>query len=571
LYTYLEQDVLPELIREAADRGGELRVWSAGCATGEEAYSLAMTISDLLGDQHDTLSVRVFATDLDSDAVAFARRGIYPARSIENLPADMVERHFIQHEDGYEVNKRLRGILVFGEHDLGQRSPFPRIDLILCRNVLIYFTPALQRRALQLFAFSLRMGGYLVLGKSETVNPLAEVFTLDQPRLKSYRRVGDRAFIPPSRLASASPMPALPMTRAIGAQRTAPRSSRQDAVRLPIAVGAGDQVLFGLPFAVVVVDENYDIHNLNSEARRMFGIHTTALGQDFIHLTHHFDPIELRAVIDLVRSTGQRAERILESIDAPAEAHRTVEFTCSPLTRGEDDDVLFVLTGIDRTEREQLRKRHASADEVVTRLIQANEEVLLANQDLAHVIVKLRAENEELLVAAEDIQAATEEVETLNEELQASNEELETLNEELQATVEELNTTNNDMRARSIEMRAVAAEAESTRQQLRAIVEGVEGAVVVVDADGVVVLENPAHATLLASKKNAVMVDASHNPMPDEEAPIGRAARGEQFSMRFAFGQSDHEAWYIATGNPRTTADGTALGIVTIREESGSS
>jgi len=568
LYTYLGDDVLPELIREASARGAGLRLWSAGCATGEEAYSLAMTVLDKAGDDHPGLDVRIFATDLDSDAVTFARRGIYPARTVEHLPDALVERHFIRHGDEYEVNKRLRGMLVFGEHNLGQRSPFPRIDLILCRNVLIYFTPALQRRALQLFAFSLRTGGYLVLGKSETVSPLAEVFTLDQPRLKSYRRVGDRALIPPSRLASVTPRPGPPAARASSFLRPTRQAGRsREPARPRIAIGAGDQVLFGLPVAVVVVDQRYDIHNINSEARRLFGIHTTALEQDFIHLALNFDSAALRGVIDAARTTGQRSEALLQTTGGPADAQRSLQITCDPLVRGDDDERLYVITAIDRTEREHLRLRLASADEDLARLIRANEEVLAANQELARTIVMLRADNEELLVAAEEIQAATEEVETLNEELQAGNEELETLNEELQATVEELNTTNDDLQAKTIELQAVAIDAESSRQQLRAIIDGVDDAVLVVDGDGRIVLENTAHFALVSANKDAVMVDAGHKPIPERDTPVRRAARGEEFSMRFAFGPSDQETWYVASANLRTTANGAeTLVVVTIRE-----
>lgn len=563
LFTHLGEKVLPELIAETESRGGDLRLWSAGCATGEEAYSLAMSIADLLGEDQLAPNVRIFATDLDDAAVAFARRGIYPARSLRNLPESMVQRHFVKIGDEYEVGKHLRAMLVFGQHDLGQRAPFPRIDLILCRNVLIYFTPALQRRALQLFAFSLRADGYLVLGKSETVNPFAEFFAVDEPRLKSYRRVGARVLFPPSRMHDTPPSP---LPRPGGPHRA---SAGRQPVRTRNGWGDAVHALLGVPFGVVVVDRDYDIHYLNSEARRLFGIHTTALDQDFIHLIHHFDARAIRGAIDSTATTGEPSELLLEAVGSTTDARRTVSLTCSPYERdGEKEQRLFVLTVIDVTEREQFRQRHAVAENAVARLVTANEEVLLANQELANAILRLRSKNEELLVSVEEIQAATEEVETLNEELQASNEELETLNEELQATVEELNTTSDDMRARSNEMQAAAGEAESTRQQLRAVVDGVEGAVVVVDTDGNVVLENAAYAALIASNADAVMVDASHKPIPDEEAPIHRAARGETFSVRFAFGQSDHETWYVATGNVKTTANGTTLGIVTIREDS---
>jgi two-component system CheB/CheR fusion protein len=226
LFSYLRDHVLPELIAEARNHDNELRFWSAGCATGEEAYSLAILVSDLLGEDLDRFNVRIFATDLDNDAVTFARRGIYPASTLANVPQDMVDRYFTRVNGEFEIRKQVRALTVFGQHDLGQRAPFPRIDVALCRNVLIYFTTELQKRALQLFAFSLRDNGFLVLGKAETTSPLGEYFALEHPQLKIYRRQGDRILIPLARIRDTAPI--LPI-RAV----TNPRLSPQiDPVRM---------------------------------------------------------------------------------------------------------------------------------------------------------------------------------------------------------------------------------------------------------------------------------------------------------------------------------------------------
>src|SRR5262245_38220417 len=147
LFDQLRRRVLPELLAEARNRDNELRLWSAGCATGEEAYSLAILIADALGDDLERFTVRVFATDLDADAIAVARRGVCPAAALVDAPQRLVEEYFSEADGEYTIRKRVRALTVFGQHDLGQRAPFPRIDLALCRNVLIYFTPELQKRA----------------------------------------------------------------------------------------------------------------------------------------------------------------------------------------------------------------------------------------------------------------------------------------------------------------------------------------------------------------------------------------------------------------------------------------
>ena len=146
--------MLPDLIAQARERGNELRIWSAGCATGEEAYSLAILVAEALGDELERFNVQIFATDLDEEAVAFARRGVYPLASVASLPADLLNRYFVKLDGTYQVTKLLRRQIIFGQHDLGHRPPFPHMDLVVCRNVLIYFTAELQRRALQLFSFA---------------------------------------------------------------------------------------------------------------------------------------------------------------------------------------------------------------------------------------------------------------------------------------------------------------------------------------------------------------------------------------------------------------------------------
>ncbi|MBV8642979.1 MAG: hypothetical protein JO225_03590, partial [Candidatus Eremiobacteraeota bacterium] len=221
LYEYLRDEIIPDLLNHAADHGNELRMWSAGCATGEEAYSLAILVSEALGERLNDFHVRIFATDLDDDAIAFARRGVYPETALTEMPPELVARYFTKLDEGYEVKKNIRNLTVFGIHDLAQRSPFPRIDLCLCRNVLIYFTKELQQRTLQLFAFSLREDGYLVLGKAETTSPLPEYFKPLHRIFKVYRRHGARVLIPPSRF------------RDVGSSErervAAPRADRSDA------------------------------------------------------------------------------------------------------------------------------------------------------------------------------------------------------------------------------------------------------------------------------------------------------------------------------------------------------
>jgi two-component system CheB/CheR fusion protein len=190
LFVALKEQVLPELITAARTRGNVLRLWSAGCATGEEAYSLAILVAEALEAELDQYSVQIFATDVDEASIAFARQGIFPAAALNGASPERQAKYFRKLDGNYEIVDSVRNLLVFGLHDLGVSAPFPRIDLAMCRNVLMYFTRDLQMRVLQGFAFSLSNSGYLVLGSAESTNLVTEYFTPASRTLKLYRRGG---------------------------------------------------------------------------------------------------------------------------------------------------------------------------------------------------------------------------------------------------------------------------------------------------------------------------------------------------------------------------------------------
>ncbi|MCC6175451.1 MAG: PAS domain-containing protein [Chloroflexi bacterium] len=591
LFDELRTHILPELIGDARSHGNTLRIWSAGCATGEEAYSLAILLAEVLGDQVDAFNIRIFATDLDAGAVAFARRGLYPAGALVGLPRAYLDRYFSRVDDAYEVKKQIRAMIVFGQHDLGQRAPFPRIDLTLCRNVLIYFTTELQRRALQLFAFSLRDGGYLVLGKAETVSPLAELFSLAQPRLKIYRRIGDRVLIPPARIRDVAPSPtsrpSQPRRSHVDMEMVLGRAPR-DSQRSGVVSDRMEHLLLRLPVGVVLVDRQYDIQFINGTARRLLEIHTPAVGDDLIHLISALPTGPLRGAID--RAFRGETDDVSFDVGAPdAEGRfRYVRLSCRAETIEARDgplDTVIVLVEdvtaesehrIDR-ERESERQRAEieRLEEQFRRTVETNRDLQSANDDLTTANAGLRNSNEELLVSNEEIQAATEEVETLNEELQATNEELETLNEELQATVEELNTTNDDLQARSVELQDLAGTieeqrhiSESERGRLDAVLSNMADAVVAVDAQGRQVFANGAYQRLFGDddRLRNELLGVGGLPLADEAGPLQRAARGDTFTVEFMLPAEDgSQRWFEATGQP-VRANRPALGVAVIRE-----
>src|SRR5215217_190182 len=196
-FELIKETIIPELIDRGRENGRTLRIWSAGCATGEEAYSLALLIADHLGPEFPEWNAKIFATDLAADAISFARRGFYPENILEYLPDDYRNRFFERIDHGYRIIKALRQAVIFGQQDISRGVPFPRIDLVTCRNLLIYLKPDLQQTVLDLFAYSLHQSnGYLFLGKAETARPTRAVFELVNKKWKIYRCVGGPLAIP---------------------------------------------------------------------------------------------------------------------------------------------------------------------------------------------------------------------------------------------------------------------------------------------------------------------------------------------------------------------------------------
>ncbi|WP_159397324.1 CheR family methyltransferase [Sorangium cellulosum] len=609
LFEHLRDVILPELIEHARNNNRSLRIWSAGCATGEEAYSLAILISELLGDELESFTIRIFSTDVDSEAIAFARRGLYTASTVEDLPTQLVERYFITMNGQYQVKKRIRNLTVFGEHDLGQRAPFPNLDLVVCRNVLIYFTSDLQRRTLHLFAFSLRDSGYLVLGKAETTSPLNEYFVANDLHHKVYVRRGERLLVPPT----PAPPPATP--------KRPPRSNSPAMLPIrapeeqPHARTSLEMLLSSFRLGIVLIDSRYDVLEINLAARRLLGIHGMALGQDFVHLAQIVPHRPLLEAIDAA-FRGEAPEPIEVAVDAAPGAETSyIQLSCHAPQRGADKSTLSIAlivveditaavrrrkigeeaaaqlaqtrTALERaeTEREQLRREseaRAAAlsqaagereeDKAAIRQLSAqNRQLLRDNEELTATLDQLRALNEELMVSTEEAQAAMEEVETLNEEFQATNEELETVNEELQATIEELNTTNADLEARSREIQELAGPIEAERTRLSVILRSMGDALLVVDGAGRPVLANEAYRAMFGDSR-PVGMDEKGRPLPFYDTPEQRAARGEMFQMEFSIAGSDGERRHFeAIGHPIGPAGarpaGTAeRGVIVIRD-----
>ena len=480
-FAYLKSDILPRLIAQAHDRDRVLRFWAAGCASGEEPYSLAMLLTDLLGAELPEWSIKIFATDLDEAAINFARRGLYSENLLKGIPDEYRDRFFERVDHGYRISKTLRQMVIFGQQNLSRSAPFPRIDLVLCRNVLIYFTPELQEFVLSQFAFSLSPGGYLFLGKAETVRPTQSYYELINKHWKVYRCMGN-----------ALPMPIRQGLLDLNVKRLEPRSlnlpgksmektlADQEPPSPSLELGQlrrlNELLLRFLPVGVIVIDRSYHLLTANGTARRILGLREMGNEQDFLHAVRGIPYAEVRNAIDSAfreRTAASLPEIELDITIGGNGRFISMSIALMQMDAGAPD--LAAISVIDVTNEVQTRRQletvQAEQAQLMTELGSANKRLNDVNKEVLDANEELQVANEELVLTHEELQATIEEFETTNEELQATNEELETNNEELQATNEELETTNDELRARTTELQETTNLLESERLQLTEMVE----------------------------------------------------------------------------------------------------
>ncbi len=414
VWEYLATEIAPQLL---ATRPVEapIRVWCAGCASGEEAYTLTMMLARVMGEPACRDRVKIYATDVDEEALDAARQGAYSPRQIEDVPHDALERFFERTDQRYVFRKDLRRCLIFGRNDLVQDAPISRIDLLVCRNTLMYFTAETQAQILRRFKFALDNDGYLVLGKSEMLITPSDMFAPVELKRRVFRKVIKPTLRDRVRVMAGN---------AIRGQGPMEPDSLHEAA---FDAGAPPQI---------VLDHNRSMIMANDAARRVFGLGPNDFGRPVQDLELSYRPIELRNHLDALDRELRPAE-ITGVAWRLGEADRIFDVRLAPL-RSDGEAVGTSIAFIDVTDTHRLQDQLATS-----------------KRDLEQAYEELRSTVEELETTNEELQSTNEELETTNEELQSTNEELQTMNEELQSTNEELETMNEELRHRSQEVNDV--------------------------------------------------------------------------------------------------------------------
>jgi two-component system CheB/CheR fusion protein len=439
----LEREVIPGLlqsVRDTSPRREEVRVWSAGCSTGEEAYSLAILLNEYMAQASSTARLQVFATDIDDRAIAFGRNGVYSGAIITDIPPNRLRQNFTKESGQYRVSKDLREKVLFAQHSLLIDPPFSQIDLIVCRNVLIYLDREVQRQIMQMFHFALRPGGYLFLGSSESVDEFLELFTPVDKRNRIFRAKGSTSI---SRRAHVMPRGAYART-AMAANSAAPLKSLPVARVSPADVHQRALVKAAPPS--IIVDIHANILHMSEGAGRFLRYTAGEISRNLLTLTHPDLRLELRASLyqvqqgtSAVTSRPVRLERDQRSF--------LVSVTLHPYKDGETENE-YVLVIFQEQEADPLEPVDQSQAEAQI-LASLEQELQRTKQHLQETIEQsdvsseeLKASNEEMQAINEELRSATEELETSKEELQSINEELLTVNHELKTKVEETDKIN---------------------------------------------------------------------------------------------------------------------------------
>jgi two-component system CheB/CheR fusion protein len=530
-WDYLRTEILSQAL--AAKTPDEtIRVWSAGCASGEEAYTLAMILAEALGVEDFRARVKVYATDVDEEGLTYARHATYDERQVRAVPAPLLERYFDQAGGRFAFRKDLRRSVIFGRNDLVQDAPISKIDLLVCRNALMYFNAETQSRILSRLHFALAPDGVLFLGKAEMLLSHTKLFHPIDLKRRVFRKV-------------AAPMPLNGRFLAESPVAHArPPMGGLDLLR--------HAALLASPLAQVIVTADGLIALCNRKAEELFGVSGRDVGRPFSDVTLSYRPIELRHYIEQAH-VERRTIRVNDIDYMCGNEALNLDVQISPLIDTDAGLLGVVLSFHDVTESRRLR-----------------EELQHANRQLETAYEELQSTNEELETTNEELQSTVEELETTNEELQSTNEELETMNEELQSTNDELQAINDELRDRT-------GELDQANRFLETILTGLRAGVTVLDADMRVLVWNRRAEDLWGLRQEETIGQHFLNldiglPTGQLRPLIRRTMAGEAGPHELVLPAVNRRGRTIlvrVAGSALSGADGSAAGAILLMEHDG--
>lgn len=432
----LRQQVFPQLVKNRST-DTPIRLWIPGCSTGEEAYSVAMSLLEYMSDTSISIPIQIFASDIDDQAIEQARKGIYPEKIMDQVDQSRLKRFFVKVTGGYQISKTIRDLCIFAEQNVTKDPPFSHLDLICCRNLLIYFGPVLQKKVLQVFHYALQPSGYLFLGNSESIGSHAELFILVDKKHRIYSKKS--LAMRPSYDFSARPtIPDISITRS---------TSKDTAVTIRDLQNEAEKLVidrYGPPG--VIINEHLDILHFRGDTSAYISPIPGVASLNLLKMARQDMVMELRSLVAEAMKKGEAIQRQGVSV-RHGDEHHVINLQAVPLagSLGSERCLLILIEPQAVLSAEAHDRDKTPLKTQDKRYEELERELLTSREYMQSIIEDQEAGNEELKSANEEIQSA-------NEELQSTNEELETAKEELQSTNEELATVNDELESRNREL-----------------------------------------------------------------------------------------------------------------------
>ncbi|UJP64492.1 PAS domain S-box protein [Mongoliitalea daihaiensis] len=458
-----------------------IRIWVPGCSTGEEAYSLAIILAKILQNKMHLYNIQIFATDIDDRAITIARRGIYSEESIKPIPQELQERYFVRKGKEFELVKAIRAMVLFSKHDVINNPPFLKLDLISCRNLLIYFNNVLQQQVMPIFHYSLNPEGVLFLGKSETIGQFTDLFgTIDAKNKIFKRKRGGNIRQVKFATFKANLQERPRETTIIGKKPV----SIAEAIR--------ETIFKTFEYPYVVINESYDIQEVNGDVRLFMSLTSGSIQVNLLKMVNPELQIELRAVLAKAFKEKSSFSSKIKKFNLFGKDH-FVRLLVQPLINAEIYEDLYLII-FQKLEIEEFIQNTSLSDEqslISARIIELEHELTATKEHLQTYIEEIETANEEL-------QSLNEEMQSTNEELQSSNEELETSNEELQSTNEEVHIAYGELKVAHEELETKELLLMESQANARALLSN--------NQQGLVLLD-PSYRVLKFNKKAVELVN----------------------------------------------------------------
>lgn len=437
-FEILKQKVIPNILKKKSSTDS-IRVWVTACSTGEEAYSMAILFKEIMEQENFIGDVKIFATDIDKDSIEYASSGVYPESIVTDVSDERLKKYFTKNNNTFKINDSIRQMVIFATHNIIKDPPFSKIDLISCRNLLIYLLPIMQKKVLTTFSFALQNGGFLFLGTSESIGELSNYFTTIDNKWKLYQNnegikqaIIDEFYVP---VLKKQP---LQITREVQ-----PKVSAETELFEDISSNLFKQYV---P-ASVVINEKYDILHVYNDINKFVKLPIGKVSLNILNMV----PNELSIAIGTAIHRVMKDRREVIYNDVAIETEDKVNYinlVVKPFTheRTKANLILLIFLSADKIiNLDNSTERFDMSSNIGIRIKDLEQELKYSKENLQATIEELETSNEELQATNEELIASNEELQSTNEELQSVNEELYTVNSEYQSKIEELTELNNDI------------------------------------------------------------------------------------------------------------------------------